>query len=108
LKNAKVRIILESDYHIYLSSPFEKSIISSSPLSTIPENSLITSLSRLQYQVLSDLCQSATYEVGLKTNNNNDYIYFISKGGMKWEDHDEVAGNGCFIGDLLSYYALKE
>lgn len=27
---------------------------------------------------------------------------------MKWEDNDEVAGNGYFIGDLKSYYAMKE
>lgn len=49
-----------------------------------------------------------TYEVGLKTNNYNENVYFISKGGMKWEDNDEVAGNGYFIGDLKSYYAMKE
>lgn len=46
--------------------------------------------------------------MGFKTNNYNENVYFISKGGMKWEDNDEIAANGSFIGDLSAYYSMKE
>jgi hypothetical protein len=40
-------------------------------------------------------------------NYNNEYIYFIKKGAMKWNDNDKIAENGYFIGDLKEFYKNK-
>jgi hypothetical protein len=53
------------------------------------------------------LCCPRTFEIGCKINEKNEFLYFLSKGTMKWQNSDQIAKGGHFIGNLRRFYQKK-